>query len=194
PVPAARTSATRTCSGWVIDSGRGRTCETVYPLAVLCTTNGRPAGAGLPRVVPQTLLAPLLAVTQRVQAAGHEPLQGRLVPGIEEVRVARVLAAGGDHEPGAAGARIGEVDLQRRHRDRMVGRALPARRVRQVALVVGRVEVDAVPAVREGDVQGEPGPPRVRAGRDGALRPDPADRPAVPGRDVQSLRRGRLGV
>ena len=72
------------------------------------------------------------------------------VPGVEEVVVERVAAAAGQPHLGHVAAdRERHLELDHRHRHRVAGRAdQPFDRVRHVALVVRRVQVDAVPAAR----------------------------------------------
>jgi hypothetical protein len=130
-----------------------------------------------------------LALTpSAVQVAVHEPSERLLVPGVDEVRVAGELAT--RRELGAgSGDRVVDQQGERGHLHRMRGGTHAVRRVGHVALVIGAIEIRAVPTVREVDLQAERGTERAprRARRD--RRRDATTVPAAPRRDRKSLRR-----
>ena len=104
------------------------------------------------------------------------------------------LAARGEGEALAAARRVAEDLGDLRDRDRVRRRARALHGVGHVALVVGAVEVPAVPALREPHVQAQERAARVRARRDGARRGHAGLDTAVPVRDPEVLRARRLGV
>jgi hypothetical protein len=59
------------------------------------------------------------AVGERVQAVRDEAFELGLVPGVEEVGVTGVLAAGGESEAFASADRIAECEGDRWHLDRV---------------------------------------------------------------------------
>src|SRR4029450_8959769 len=91
-------------------------------------------------------LLPCAAVTSGVQAPADEPSLFLLVPRVEEVRVTPVLTPGGELEAGTAEHRVLHDQLDRGDGDRVALRAAAADHVGHVALVVGAVQVLAVPA------------------------------------------------
>src|SRR4029078_7728964 len=68
------------------------------------------------------VLDALLAVPEGVQATRDQTLERATVPGVEEVGIPGVLPAGPEREPGSASPRRADVDLDGRHRDRVVRR------------------------------------------------------------------------
>src|SRR5438067_4047576 len=96
----------------------------------------------------------VLRVTGPVaEALVHEPRQHALVPGVEEVGVCGEDAAGGEEDAAPLRERIADLQADQRDLDRMGGGADVVPAVGHVAPVIRAVEVLAVPAVGEVDVQ-----------------------------------------
>src|SRR5919198_2451767 len=96
------------------------------------------AGARPPRATGLQLPA----ADQRLQAVLDTRGKEGLVPGVEEVRVARMDTAGGEADPsGVARDRIVDDERKLRQRDRMVSGTGALTTVGHVALVIGAVEV-----------------------------------------------------
>ena len=136
------------------------------------------------------------ALDAGVKALGHRTRQKRLVPGVEEVSVPRVRRARGQ----GYRSRVSDDPVvcdqrQARQHHRVAGRTTAESAVRHVALMVRAVRADAVPALREEDMQGQR--VLIRAGRRRLGRPEArpglrtAQPSAVPERRAESLRAGR---
>src|SRR4029453_12997140 len=101
-------------------------------------------------VVPDRL-SPLAERMVEVALNGGGEL--RLVPGVDEVRVRRKLAARGQLSRRAARDVVVDEERERGHLDGVRARAHTLRGIGHVALVVRAVEPAPVPAVREVDLQ-----------------------------------------
>ena len=83
------------------------------------------------------------------------PVNAPCSQALKKSRVGGQLATRREPVTLSADDRVAEDQRDRRHLDRVPGRAPAAHRVGHVALVVGAVEVHPVPAVREVDVEPE---------------------------------------
>jgi hypothetical protein len=139
------------------------------------------------------------------EAVGDEPLQRTLVPGVEEVRMGRVEAAGRQRQMLRRLDWVRDDQPQAWQLHRVRPRTGLVAAVRHVAAVVRRVEVAAVPAVREEDVQLEERLPIIHLHemRPAALllragvwsRPAcPLERAATPERHGGALRRACMWI
>ena len=110
----------------------------------------------------------------------------RRIPGVDEVGVPAVQAAGRERYALAAADGVAEQRRERRYRDGMAGWTLPLPHVGHVALVVRAIEMSAIPALREDNVEMEGFTARagehVRRVRDGR------EEAAIPERHAHALR------
>src|SRR5688572_9789914 len=98
-----------------------------------------------------------------VKAVVDELGERSLVLRVDEVRVTRELAAGGEYDAVSAGDRVANHEPHQGQLHRVRAGADVAAAVRHVTLVIGAVEPLAVPAVREVDVQLQERPARWRS-------------------------------